>query len=144
MLALAVSVLMVGGVAGPRAADTLATPESVGFSTQGLKAFEQTMHALVDEAKLAGVTTLVARRGKVVAFDAYGVLDLESKKPMAKDSIFRIASMTKPVTGVAMMMLWEQGSGHWTTRCRSTSRSSPASRSRRRKALRAESHRSGP
>jgi CubicO group peptidase (beta-lactamase class C family) len=112
MLALAVSVLMVCGIAGPRAADPLASPESVGFSTQGLKAFEQTMHALVDEARLAGVTTLVARHGKVVAFDAYGVLDLESKKPVARDSIFRIASMTKPVTGVAMMMLWEQGK--WT------------------------------
>jgi CubicO group peptidase (beta-lactamase class C family) len=112
MLALAVSVLMVGGIVGPRAADTLASPESVGFSTSGLKAFEQTMHALVDEGRLAGVTTLVARHGKVVAFDAYGVLDLDSRKPVARDSIFRIASMTKPITGVAMMMLWEQGK--WT------------------------------
>ena len=70
------------------------------------------MRALVDDGKLAGVTTLVARHGKVVHFDAYGVQDLESKKPVTKDTIFRIASMTKPIAGVAMMMLWEEGK--WT------------------------------
>ena len=112
MLTLVVSAAILGGAAGTRAADPLASPESVGFSSQGLKDFEHTMHALVDEAKLAGVTTLVARHGKVVAFSAYGVQDLDTKKPIARDTIFRIASMTKPITGVAMMMLWEQGK--WT------------------------------
>jgi CubicO group peptidase (beta-lactamase class C family) len=111
MLALVVFAL-IGGAAGLRAEDPLASPESVGFSTDGLKAFQRTMHALVDDAKLAGVTTLVARHGKVVYFDAYGVQDLETKKPVAKDTIFRLASMTKPIAGVAMMMLWEQGK--WT------------------------------
>jgi CubicO group peptidase (beta-lactamase class C family) len=67
------------------------------------------MHTLVDEGQLAGVTTLVARHGKVVYSDAYGVQDLATKKPVASDTIFRIASMTKPIVGVAMMMLWEQG-----------------------------------
>jgi CubicO group peptidase (beta-lactamase class C family) len=67
------------------------------------------MRGLVDEARLAGVSTLIARHGKVVHLDAYGVQDLESKKPVTRDTIFRIASMTKPITGVAMMMLWEQG-----------------------------------
>src|SRR5687768_9383663 len=98
--------------AGMRADDPMVAPESVGFSSTGLKTFQQTMRGLVDDAKLAGVTTLVARHGKVVHFDAYGVVDLESKKPVTKDTIFRIASMTKPVVGVAMMMLWEQGK--WT------------------------------
>ena len=98
-----------GGAASVRADDPLASPEAVGFSTPGLKAFQQTMRGLVDDAKLAGVTTLVARHGKVVQFDAYGVQDLATKTPLAKDTIFRIASMTKPITGVAMMMLWEQG-----------------------------------
>jgi CubicO group peptidase (beta-lactamase class C family) len=70
------------------------------------------MRALVDESKLAGVTTLVARHGKVVYLDAYGVQDLATKKPVTSDTIFRIASMTKPIVGVAMMMLWEQGK--WT------------------------------
>jgi CubicO group peptidase (beta-lactamase class C family) len=111
MLALVVFAL-IGGAVGLRAEDPLASPESVGFSADGLKAFQRTMHALVDDAKLAGVTTLVARHGKVVYFDAYGVQDLETKKPVAKDTIFRLASMTKPIAGVAMMMLWEQGK--WT------------------------------
>ena len=111
MLALVVFAL-VEGIAGLRADDRLASPESVGFSTNGLQEFQRTMRALVDDGKLAGVTTLVARHGKVVHFDAYGVQDLETKKPVAKDTIFRIASMTKPIVGVAMMMLWEQGK--WT------------------------------
>jgi CubicO group peptidase (beta-lactamase class C family) len=87
----------------------LAAPESVGFSSAGLAALDATMHGLVDSQKLAGVTTLVARHGKVVHFDAYGKRDLDSGAPMQKDTIFRIASMTKPTIGVAMMMLWEQG-----------------------------------
>ena len=100
------------GGAGLRADDPVAAPETVGFSAAGLKAFQQAMRALVDEQKLAGVTTVVARHGKVVHFDAYGKRDLEAGKPVEKDTIFRIASMTKPIVGVAMMMLWEQGK--WT------------------------------
>jgi len=111
MLALVVIALL-WGAAGLPAADPLASPESVGFSADGLKTFQQTMRALVDEAKLAGVTTLVARHGKIVYLDAYGVQDLDSKKPVESNTIFRIASMTKPIVGVAMMMLWEQGK--WT------------------------------
>jgi CubicO group peptidase (beta-lactamase class C family) len=87
----------------------LVAPESVGFSSAGLKAFEQAMRALVDEGQLAGITTLVSRHGKVVAFDSYGYQNLETKTPLAKDTIFRIASMTKPIVGVAMMMLFEEG-----------------------------------
>ena len=88
---------------------TLVTPESVGFSSRGIEAFKAAMHKLVDEGRLAGITTLVARHGKVVHFDAYGYRDISTKAPIAKDTIFRIASMTKPIVGVAMMMLWEQG-----------------------------------
>jgi CubicO group peptidase (beta-lactamase class C family) len=91
------------------AAGALAKPESVGFSSAGLAALDHEMHGLVDDHKLAGVTTLVARHGKVVHFNAYGKRDLDSGAPMQKDTIFRIASMTKPTIGVAMMMLWEQG-----------------------------------
>ena len=111
MLALVV-IALIGGGAGLLAEDRLTPAESAGFSADGLKAFQRTMRALVDEGKLAGVTTLVARHGKVVHFDAYGVQDLETKKPLAKDTIFRLQSMTKPIVGVAMMMLWEQGK--WT------------------------------
>jgi CubicO group peptidase (beta-lactamase class C family) len=91
------------------AAVATAAPESVGFSTTGLAELDKAMHDLVDKQELAGVTTLVARHGKVVHFDAYGKRDLTAGAPMEKDTIFRIASMTKPITGVAMMMLWEQG-----------------------------------
>jgi CubicO group peptidase (beta-lactamase class C family) len=112
VLVFMMSLALVGAPAGLRADDPLASPESVGFSSAGLKSFQQAMRALVDEHQLAGVTTLVARHGKIVHFDAYGVQDLESKKPVTKDTIFRIASMTKPIAGVAMMMLWEEGK--WT------------------------------
>jgi CubicO group peptidase (beta-lactamase class C family) len=109
---LVVVAIALAAAAGLRAENPLVSPESVGFSHDGLKALQQTMRGLVDEGKLAGVTTLVARHGNVVYLDAYGVQDLETKKPVASDTIFRIASMTKPIVGVAMMMLWEQGK--WT------------------------------
>ena len=109
--ALAIVTLVLGGRT-LRGSDPLTPPESVGFSADGLKTYQKTMHALVDEARLAGVTSLIARHGKVVYFDAYGKQDLETKKPVETDTIFRIASMTKPIIGVAMMMLWEQGK--WT------------------------------
>jgi CubicO group peptidase (beta-lactamase class C family) len=87
----------------------LADPASVGMSAEGLKGVDQAMHGLVDQGRLAGVTTLIARHGKVVHFDAYGAQDVSSKAPIQRDTIFRIASMTKPVTGVAMMILFEEG-----------------------------------
>jgi CubicO group peptidase (beta-lactamase class C family) len=111
MLALLV-IALIGSAAVLGADNPLASPESVGFSADGLKALQQTMRGLVDDGKLAGVTTLVARHGKVVYLDAYGVQDLATKKPVTRDTIFRLASMTKPIVGVAMMMLWEQGK--WT------------------------------
>lgn len=91
------------------AAPPTASPESVGFSPEKLKALGAEMQALVDQQKLAGVTTLLARHGKVVHFESRGVADLATREPLRKDHIFRIASMTKPVNGVAMMMLYEEG-----------------------------------
>ncbi len=82
-----------------------------GFTREGLAAFNRQFHALVDERKLASVVTLIARHGEIVNLDAYGVLDVSAATPAPAqtDSIFRIASMTKPITGAAMMMLWEEG-----------------------------------
>ena len=109
---------MVDSIAGPSSPHSqiardlgmpTANPESVGFSTAGLDALTAEFRGLVDQGKLAGVTTLVARHGKVVHFDAYGEQDAGKDIPLRPDSIFRIASMTKPITGVAMMQLWEQG-----------------------------------
>jgi CubicO group peptidase (beta-lactamase class C family) len=86
-----------------------ARPESVGMSTQRLALLKSQMQALVDGNQLAGVVTLVAKDGKVVQFDAAGKREVEGGDPLRKDSIFRIYSMTKPITGVAMMMLLEEG-----------------------------------
>jgi len=107
-----VVIALIESVAGPRADGPPASPDSAGFSAEGLKTLQQTMRGLVDDGKLAGITTLVARHGKVVYLDAYGVQDLATKKPVTSSTIFRLASMTKPIVGVAMMMLWEQGK--WT------------------------------
>ena len=97
-------------VAGPAFAEVkLANPTEAGMSTDGLATLDKNFHGLVDDGRLAGVTTLVARHGKVVHFDAYGVQDVNTGAPMKRDTIFRIASMTKPVTGVAMMILYEEG-----------------------------------
>jgi CubicO group peptidase (beta-lactamase class C family) len=87
----------------------VASPESMGFSQAGLDQLNSEMHALVDQKKLAGVTTLVARHGKVVHLDTYGKANATTGEELQPDSIFRIASMTKPITGVAMMQLYEQG-----------------------------------
>jgi len=84
-------------------------PASAGFTAAGVADLNAKMHALVDGQKLAGVVTLLARNGKVVNLDAYGKQDASGPAPMAADSIFRIASMTKPICGVAMMQLYEQG-----------------------------------
>lgn len=109
----AVAAALVGSIsfggAVLRGSVAVVSPESVGFSADGLKAYGQALQALVDEGRLAGVSTLVSRHGKVVMFDTFGYQDLDAKKPLAKDTIFRIASMTKPIAGVAMMMLWEEG-----------------------------------
>lgn len=86
-----------------------ARPATVGLSAEGLKALDAAMHAHVDQQKLAGVVTLVARKGRIAHLDAYGKADLTTGAAVTPTSIFRIASMTKPIAGVAMMMLWEEG-----------------------------------
>ena len=111
-LAGAVSAVALAAVAtGPvLAADvSLAAPTEVGFTASGVDALTAEMQALVDQKKLAGAVTLLAREGKVVHYEAYGVQDVATGQPTKLDTIYRIASMTKPVTGVAMMILWEEG-----------------------------------
>ncbi|HZZ89056.1 MAG TPA: serine hydrolase domain-containing protein [Caulobacteraceae bacterium] len=86
-----------------------ATPESQGLSTSGLQAIDGYLRALIDEGTLAGAVTLVARRGKTVHTSVLGKKDLASGEPLALDTIFRIFSMTKPVTAVAMAILYDEG-----------------------------------
>ncbi len=88
---------------------TLVKPESVGFSTKRLERLHALMQQTVDQKQLAGVVTILARHGKVVDYRVYGQRDMASGTPMTKDTIFRDYSMTKPVTGVAMMILYEEG-----------------------------------
>jgi CubicO group peptidase (beta-lactamase class C family) len=88
---------------------SLSKPESVGFSSERLDRLHALMQSVVDQKQIPGGVTILARQGKVIDYRAYGVRDLASGAPMTKDAIFRDFSMTKPVTGVAMMMLWEQG-----------------------------------
>ncbi|HEX3646350.1 MAG TPA: serine hydrolase domain-containing protein [Vicinamibacterales bacterium] len=87
----------------------LSAPESVGFSGDSLKELDNAMQGIVDARQLAGVVTLVARHGKVVQHKAYGVQDIATQAPMRLDTIVRIYSMTKPIAGAAMMMLYEEG-----------------------------------
>lgn len=86
-----------------------ARAEDIGFSSERLGRIRETAERYLANRQLAGAVTLVARRGRVAHFEAHGVMDLESNVPMRKDAIFRIASMSKPVTGVAIMMLVEEG-----------------------------------
>ena len=86
-----------------------AKPESVGFSTERLARLDAGMKSLVDSKKMAGMVTVLARHGKIVEEKTYGYADVAGGKPMQKDTIVRIYSMTKPITGIAMMMLYEEG-----------------------------------
>ncbi len=88
---------------------SMAAPESVGISSERLRRIDPAMKALVDQKRVAGLVTLLERHGKIVHYSAVGQLDTKKPDPVQKDSIFRIYSMTKPVTGVAMMMLFEEG-----------------------------------
>ena len=84
-------------------------PESVGMSTERLGRIPIAMQRYVDKKIVPGVVTLVARNGKVVHLEAVGSKYPEKGQPMTTDTIFRIASMTKPITSVALMMLFEEG-----------------------------------
>jgi CubicO group peptidase (beta-lactamase class C family) len=89
-------------------------PEDAGMSHERLKRVSEVVQRRIDAKDVAGAVTLVASRGKVVEFEAQGMADLESRRPMARDAIFRLASMTKPITGVAVMMMVEEGRVHLT------------------------------
>jgi CubicO group peptidase (beta-lactamase class C family) len=88
---------------------TTVKPETVGFSSARLENLHSLIQDEIDQKQLAGAITILARHGKIVDYRVYGERDLESHAPMTKNTIFRDYSMTKPVTGVAMMILYEQG-----------------------------------
>ena len=86
-----------------------AVPEEVNISTERLERIRPMLQDYVDKENLPGFLTVVARRGKIVHFETVGMQDIENKIPIAPDTIFRIYSMSKPITSVAVMMLHEEG-----------------------------------
>ena len=83
--------------------------DSQGMNPQKLAEIPARMKEFVDAGTISGIVTILARHGKIVEFDAVGLRDIESNSPMQKDSLFRIASLTKPVTCAAIMQLVDQG-----------------------------------
>ena len=86
-----------------------ATPESAGMSTERLNRIDAMCKTSVEDGDLPGIVALVARKGKIVFHEAYGMADNQSSRKMNKDDIFRIASQSKAITSTAVMMLWEEG-----------------------------------
>jgi CubicO group peptidase (beta-lactamase class C family) len=86
-----------------------AKPEEVGVSTERLHRVDEVIRRHIDNRHIAGAVTLVARKGRVVHFETQGLKDLQAKTPMTRDTLFRMASSTKPVTGVAVLMMIEEG-----------------------------------
>ena len=86
-----------------------ATPHSVGISEDSLNIATKRLHKYVDEGKLPGTYVKIIKDGKVVYDDKYGFIDIDEKKPIEENSLYRIFSMTKPITAVAIMSLYDQG-----------------------------------
>jgi CubicO group peptidase (beta-lactamase class C family) len=84
-------------------------PEQVGLSSERLQRIHQTIQRHIDAGDISGAITLVARKGQIAHFETHGLIDIETKKAMTKDAIFRIASMTKPITATAILLLIEEG-----------------------------------
>ena len=87
----------------------LAPPEQAGMSGERLKRLSANVRGHIERGELAGAVTLVSRRGRLVHLEAQGLMETSAKKPMRTDTIFRLASMTKPITSVAVLMLMEEG-----------------------------------
>ncbi len=86
-----------------------AAPQDVGMSSQALSKIDQAMQSRVEAGELVGASVLVSRRGTVVYFHQFGLMDAEANKPFRPDTMARIYSMTKAITSVAAMMLYDQG-----------------------------------
>jgi CubicO group peptidase (beta-lactamase class C family) len=84
-------------------------PEDVGMSSERLLRVNDVVKTYIDSGQISGAVTMVSRKGRITHFEAQGLMDIDAKTPMRKDAIFRMASMSKPVTGVAILMLMEEG-----------------------------------
>ena len=84
-------------------------PEELGFSSERLSRIHDAVQRHIEAKAIAGAVTLVVRNGRIAHHEAHGLIDIETNRPMPKDAIFRLASMSKPVTAVAVMMMLEEG-----------------------------------
>lgn len=84
-------------------------PEEAGMSSRRLERITPVMQDFVRDDRLPGIMTLLQRRGRIVHFGTFGLMDIEARQPIREDALFRIYSMTKPITSVALMMLVEEG-----------------------------------
>jgi len=87
----------------------VAKPEDVGMSSERLQRIHEMVMRRIQAGDISGAVTIVARRGRLVHFEAHGLMDIEAKKPMTKDALFRLASSTKPITATAILILMEEG-----------------------------------
>ncbi len=88
---------------------TIVAPEEAGMSSRRLERIRPAMQSYVDKKLIAGISTMIARKGRLVHFEQVGSMDIEADKPMSGDAIFRIYSMTKPIICTALMILYEHG-----------------------------------
>jgi CubicO group peptidase (beta-lactamase class C family) len=107
----AIVLVVIAALTPPAAAEPLpvAKPAAVGMSSQRLERIGQTLRIDIDKGRMPGAVVAIARKGKLVYYEAFGFLDKPAGIPMRKDAIFNIASMTKPMTSVATMLLVEEG-----------------------------------
>lgn len=104
---LSISIAVLSGCSEKNATLTTVKPEMAGMSSERIDRIKPVMQKYVDENKLPGLITMVARQNKLVHFEKYGLMD--AGRPMQVNTIFRLASMTKPITSVAIMILYEEG-----------------------------------
>lgn len=106
------SLLLFSTISFSQKLSVVENPELYGVSKSRLKTLNYVLHKFVDEKKISGIQTAIFRKGALVHFDTYGYSDIETKKPLKTNSIFRLASMTKPIVSVALMTLYEEGKFH--------------------------------
>ena len=87
----------------------ISSPESQGFSSEKLMLLNEVMHSFVDNNELSAIQTAIVKNGKLIHFDSYGSSDISENDTLESDDIFRIASMTKPIVSIGLMMLFEEG-----------------------------------
>ena len=108
-LSLTLSLLLftTGGVQASSQEFEYSNPQEAGFSSERLDRIAPVIQKYIDDDLTPGVLTAIMRDGKIVYLETQGFMDVKAQKPLREDTIFRIASMTKPIASIALMMLWE-------------------------------------